>query len=226
MKNLNQDIYIVGDTHGEWEALFRKIDHLGIGNCYLIHVGDGGEGFLTKEKQLRQFEHLNNCFKKRNIQYKSIRGNHSDPDYFQGQVKHSHFELIPDYTYREFNGEKFLFVGGAISIDRRLRVPHMSWWEDEAFVLKPELVEKVDVLITHTIPQWSGDFQKSGIVSWCEKDSTLWEEAVIERENISKLIELCQPKKHYSGHFHKSCFTSYNGCDSLILDILEIVEHR
>lgn len=226
MQNLNIPVMVCGDLHSEWEALFRKLDYLELKDCYLLHVGDIGIGFKSPDKQNKEIEFLNNRFKKRGIQFIGIRGNHDDPEYFQGQVRHSYFELIPDYTYREFNGEKFLFVGGAVSIDRRVRVPHMSWWEDEAFVLKPELVEKVDVLITHTIPQWSGDFQKSGIASWCEKDSTLWEEAVLERENISKLIELCQPKKHYSGHFHKSCFTSYNGCDSLILDILEIVEHR
>jgi hypothetical protein len=226
IKNLNTDIYLVGDVHGEFDTLFRKITHLEINNCYLIHVGDGGEGFLPEPKQMRQFEHYNNFFKKNNIQYLSIRGNHSNPAYFQGEIKLSNFELLPDYTYREFNGEKFLFVGGAVSIDRRVRVPNVSWWEDEAFVLKPELVEKVDVLITHSCPPWIGDFQKSGISGWCEKDPTLWEECVKEREDIAKLIELCGAKKHWSGHFHQSHFASHNGCDSRILDILEMVEHR
>ena len=226
MKNLNQDIYLVGDVHGEFDTLFRKITHLEIGNCYLIHVGDGGEGFLPEPKQTRQFEHYNNFFKKHNIQYLSIRGNHSDPAYFQGQVKLSNFELLPDYTYREFNGENFLFVGGAVSIDRRLRIPRMSWWEEETFVLKPDLVEKVDVLISHSAPYWIGDFEKSGIASWCEQDPTLWAECSKEREDIAKLIELCGCKKHYAGHFHASHFASHNGCDSRILDILEIVEHR
>jgi hypothetical protein len=226
IKNLNTDIYLVGDIHSEFDTLFRKITHLEIGNCYLIHVGDGGEGFLPESKQMRQFKHYNDFFKKYNIQYLSIRGNHSNPEYFQGNVNLSNFELIPDYTYREFNGEKFLFVGGATSIDRYVRVPHMSWWEDEVFVLKPELVKEVDVLVTHSCPSWIGNFSKSGIASWCVKDPTLWAECVKERQDHDKLIELCKPKKHYCGHFHESHFTSNNGCDSRILDILEIVEHR
>jgi hypothetical protein len=226
MTNLNLPTLLVGDIHSEFDTLFRKITHLEIGNCYLIHMGDGGEGFLSEPKQMRQFEHYNNFFKKHNIQYLSIRGNHSDPSYFQGQIKLSNFELIRDYSYQTFNGEKFLFVGGAVSIDRRIRVPNMSWWEDEAFVLKPELVDKVDVLITHSAPNWIGDFSKQGIAGWCEKDPTLWEECVKEREDIAKLIELCGAKKHRCGHFHQSHFSSHNGCDSRILDILEIVEHR
>ena len=226
MTNLNLPTYICGDLHSEWDALFRKLNYLKIENCYLIHVGDGGVGFLPEAKQMRQFEHHNDRFKKRNIKYLGIRGNHDDPAYFQGQVKLSHFELVPDYTYREFNGEKFLFVGGAVSIDRQVRVPRMSWWEDEVFVLKPELVKKVDVLITHGPPSWNGPNEKSGIAGWCEKDLTLWEECLKERQDIDKLIELCQPIKHYCGHHHLSSFVSVNGCDSKILDILEIVEHR
>ena len=51
-------------------------------NCHLICVGGGGEGFLPKDRQMRQFENLNDFFKARNIEYKTIRGNHSDPFYF------------------------------------------------------------------------------------------------------------------------------------------------
>jgi hypothetical protein len=226
MTNLNLPVLLVGDTHGDWDALFRKLEYLQIEDCVLLHVGDIGIGFKSPDKQHREIELLNNRFKKRNIQFKGCRGNHDDPKYFLGSVIHSNFELIRDYSYQKFNGERFLFVGGAVSIDRRMRVPNMSWWEDEAFVLKPELVDKVDVLITHSAPQWIGDFQKSGIAGWCEKDPTLWEECVKEREDIAKLIELCGCKKHLCGHFHQSHFASHNGCDSRILDILEIVEHR
>jgi hypothetical protein len=226
MTNLDLPVCITTDHHGEWDALFRKLEHLQIEDCVLLHCGDIGIGFKSPDKQHKEIEFVNNRFKKRNIQFKGIAGNHDHREYFQGNVNLSNFELLPDYTYREFNGEKFLFVGGAVSIDRLIRVPNMSWWEDEAFILKPELVDKVDVLITHTAPNWIGDFQKSGISGWCEKDPTLWKECVKEREDIAKLIELCGAKKHRCGHFHQSHFSSHNGCDSRILDILEIVEHR
>lgn len=223
---MNQNIYIVGDTHGDWDVLFGRIDRADIKDCVLLHVGDIGIGFKSPDKQKREFDLLNNRFQKRNIMFKGIRGNHDDPSYFLGQYNFSHFELLPDYSYRIFNGEKFLFVGGAVSVDRRLRVPNMSWWENEEFVLRPELVEKVDVLITHSAPNWIGPSDKAGISGWCEKDPTLWDECVKEREKHNELIKLCCPTKHYCGHFHVSAFTSVNGCDSRILNILEIIEHR
>lgn len=219
-------IYITTDSHGEWDALFRKLEHLQIEDCVLLHCGDVGIGFKPENKQHKEIDLINNRFKKRGIQFIGCRGNHDSPQYFQGNLKLSHFELLPDYTYREFNGEKFLFVGGALSIDRIMRLPNVSWWEDEAFVLKPELVEKVDVLITHSSPSWNGPFEKIGIASWCDKDPTLWDECVKERYAHDELINLCKPKKHFCGHFHLSSTVEVNGCRSKILDILEIVEYR
>jgi hypothetical protein len=43
---------LLGDHHGDWFTLYRKLDYYGVENCYLIHVGDGGEGFVDRKKQL------------------------------------------------------------------------------------------------------------------------------------------------------------------------------
>jgi len=228
MSNLIKPIYMVGDHHGRWDSLFRTIDHVGIGNCYLIHVGDGGEGFLAPDKQMRQFEHCNNFFKSRNISYLSIRGNHSDPAYFNGEhrIRMGNFELLPDYETKELNGEKFLFVGGAISIDRLYRVPGQSYWHDEAFVLKPELVTECDVLVTHSGPSWNGPMDKDGLSGWCEKDPLLWDECLKERKDHDELIRLAKPKMHYCGHFHAYHWVEMNGCYSTILAIEQVKEHK
>ena len=222
----DQSILIHGDNHGSWDRLFKKIEDADITDCVLIGVGDTGIGFKTNEKQLREIEFLNNRFKKRNIKYMTIRGNHCDPTYFFGTVKLSNFELIPDYTYRELNGETFLFVGGAISIDRKMRTLNSTYWRDEVFVLKPELVKKCDVLITHSVPTWNGPFSKQGLESWCIKDVHLWDDCKKERRDHNKLLDLCNPKYHYAGHMHMSSIVSNNGRVSRILNIDEIVEHK
>lgn len=223
---MENNIFIVGDNHGRYDALFNSLDKHDIKDCILIHVGDGGEGFTSLSKQERQFELLNNRFKKRGIQYLSIRGNHSDPSYFQGQVALSNFELLPDYTVRELNGEKFLFVGGAVSIDRLYRTMNISWWEDELFVFDESKAVSCDVLITHSAPSYIGPFEKSGIASWCAKDPTLWDDCLTERKLHDKLFEITKPKRSYHGHFHQYSQVEHNGCVSTILDELQIVEHR
>ena len=226
MENLNKydRAFVIGDHHGDWLGLYRKLDYYGIENCYLFHVGDGGEGWVDREKQIRQFEHCNNWFKSRNIYYMSIRGNHSDPAYFLGQHKYSNYELLPDYSYRIFRDKKILFVGGAVSIDRRIRTVNKNYWLGEKFILKPEEVEKCDILITHSAPSWVGKSDKDGIQSWCDKDETLWDECVKERLQHNELIELCSPEKHFAGHFHEHAVSCMNGCDSRILDIMEPYE--
>jgi hypothetical protein len=45
IKNDNP-IFAVGDNHGRYDKLFKKLDDLNINKCTLIHLGDGGEGFL------------------------------------------------------------------------------------------------------------------------------------------------------------------------------------
>lgn len=219
-------IYIVGDSHGKYDSLINKLETYHIEDCTLIHVGDGGEGFISHEKQLRQFELLNNRFKKRNINYLSIRGNHSDPAYFKGQVTLSNFELLPDYSVRELNGEKFLFVGGAISIDRLYRTLNISYWSDEPFVFDEDKAVECDVLITHSAPSYIGPIEKSGIEYWCNKDASLWDDCLTERKLHDKLFEVAKPKRSYHGHFHLYSQVEHNGCVSTILDELQIVEHR
>lgn len=226
MQNLNlyDRAFVLGDHHGDWLALYRRLDYYGIENCYLIHVGDGGEGFVDREKQIRQFEHCNNWFKSRNIYYMSIRGNHSDPAYFLGQYKYSNYELLPDYSYRMFRDKKILLVGGAVSIDRKIRTVDKNYWLGEKFVLKPDKVEQCDILITHSAPNWVGKNDKSSIENWCKNDETLWGECAEERLQHNKLIELCSPEKHFAGHFHEHAVSCMNGCDSRILDIMELYE--
>jgi hypothetical protein len=227
METINrQRVIICGDHHGNYNRVFDKIYKNQIENCLLIHVGDGGEGFQPRDKQLETFNVLNEKFGSIGIEYMSIRGNHSDPSYFDGSINLSHFKLLPDYHTETINDEKFLFVGGAVSIDRSHRKQGLSYWSDELFVLKPELVQKCDVLITHSVPSWNGPNNKSGIESWCSKDPTLWGDCVKERKDHDRLIELCKPSKAYHGHLHSSHWADFAGCYSTILAIEEMKEHR
>jgi hypothetical protein len=227
MKEIDTSMVCIhGDNHGKWDTLFKKIDAQQLKDCLLIGVGDTGVGFKPRHKQVREFELLNNGFKKRNIQYMSIRGNHCDPSYFIGEVKFSNFELLQDYSYRRINGEVFLFVGGAISIDRKFRVLGQSYWRNEAFVFRPELVEKCDVVVSHTPPYWLGPFDKQGLAGWTAKDVHLWDDCYKERTEMSDLIKMAMPKRSYHGHMHVAAWADCFECYGTILNIDEIVEHR
>lgn len=218
---------IVGDIHGEWEALFRKIDHLDLRDATLLCVGDVGIGFVERLKQERQHIHINNFFKSRDIEFLSIKGNHDDPAYFDGSINLSHFKLLPDYTTLTLNDKKFLFVGGAISIDRTIRKEGISYWKDEVFKLDESKIQQCDVLITHSAPTWNGPIEKNGMLAnFCQKDATLWDECMEERKQHDVLIKLSGAKRHFAGHFHGYFVVDFDDCVSTILDILQIAEIR
>jgi hypothetical protein len=231
LKN-TQNIILCGDHHSEYGALFKKIDHNSITDCLIIMVGDGGEGFVKPDKaQVDHYKRLNEEFKKRNIEYIAIRGNHSCPQWFKGQINYSNFKLIPDYAVLEINGEIWQFVGGAVSVDRKYRVEGRDYWRDETFVLNEEKAVRCDVLITHTAPMWIGPPCKGGFVQpFIDKDVHLYDELIQERKLVGKLFDICQPKKSFHGHFHTHEVSEYSNtnykCSATILDILEFHEYR
>ena len=219
-------LVVMGDTHGDWGSALDAIQRNSISDAIILHVGDVGIGFLPKDVQEEILESLNAELAERNVRMYCIRGNHDDPQYFTGAYAYSHVSLMPDYTRMRINGEEFLFVGGAISIDRTKRTPFKSWWPDEGLVYSAERAAPCDVLVTHTAPNWVGPNDKTCIAYYTEQDTSLWSECVDERILMNKLIEACCAKRHYCGHFHMSATAENNGCRSTILNINELLEHR
>ena len=136
--------HFIGDIHGNTQLVTK------IGNRYrddnVIQIGDFGIGFTNDPEHLPKLPA--NC--------RFIRGNHDDPSLCKKHpqwVKDGHTEITP-------NGTKMMFVGGAWSIDWRLRTPGVSWWEDEQLsyselndMVDQYLSFKPDVMITHDAPQ-------------------------------------------------------------------------
>ena len=225
MKEITTNLLIaMGDTHGNWGACIETLQEYYIRDAVVLHVGDVGIGFLPKETQEDILESLNYELAERNVRMFCVRGNHDDPQYFSGEYEYSNIVLLPDYSQMLINGKKFLFVGGAISIDRIMRTPNKSWWQDEIFVLDESRAEKCDVLITHTAPNWIGPIDKNGIAWYVERDASLWEECCAERLAMNCLIELTQPDQHFCGHFHCSESAVNGKCISRILNENEIYE--
>ncbi len=221
---MNNAIYVLGDIHGNWSPLLTKIDEYDIRDCTIICVGDIGLGFKSYERQESELFEVNEKFRKRRIDFFGIRGNHDDPHYFDGGYEFSNMEFLKDYEVRTFGGKVFQFIGGATSIDRTHRVEGVSYWENEKFNFDPNQCVKCDVLITHSAPTWSGTTDKGPISGWLKVDKNLWSELKLERTEHSRIIELCNPDRHYCGHFHFKSTSKQDGCVSRILDVDELLE--
>lgn len=220
-------IFFAGDHHGQYQEIINVADQYQLTDCYIIHVGDGGEGFVTYKKQIKEFEKLNKQFEERKIWYKSIRGNHSDPFYFRGanRISLSNFELIQDYSVFSYKNKRIQFIGGAISIDRTARIKQISYWPDEELECYPEECQKVDILVTHTAPSWCFPQKFNEIVfGWAQQDKNLLTDLKIERQLMDDIFAICKPSLHLYGHFHASWTEIVNGCKHKLLNINELWE--
>ena len=221
----NRPIYYLGDHHGGWDQLFSILERTNLEKCYLISVGDSGIGFRPLEKQINDLNKLNQKFKKLDIIFMSIRGNHDDPYYYQGdnRICLDNFELIEDYSVYEHNSKLIQFIGGATSIDRSMRKEGISYWEKEGVNFNKDKLQKVDILITHTTPSWCYPQRLSKTVyDWALQDAYLLEDLADERAIMDEIFKVCRPCIHIYGHFHSSHIEEVNGCQHRLLDINEI----
>jgi len=218
-------IFYIGDHHGDWKQLFWFANRLKLENCYLISVGDSGIGFRPKNEQIENINVLNNKFKKLDITFMSIRGNHDDPSYYNGdnKIQLDNFQTIEDYTVMEHNGKLIQFIGGATSIDRTMRREGISYWSGESLNFQKDRLQKVDTLVSHTAPSWCFPQAFNEMVySWAREDADLLEELTDERAVMDEIAKVCQPSLHLYGHFHDSWSEEINGCKHRLLNINEI----
>lgn len=126
--NLNDlPTYVLGDLHGDIDALKREIKNRVLSKCNLIIAGDIGLGFLPRNVHLIEYRELNNFLKKSDLYLYVFRGNHDDPSYFNREIQEddeflmSNIKVLPDYSVLTLRDKNILVVGGAISIDRLFR---------------------------------------------------------------------------------------------------------
>jgi UDP-2,3-diacylglucosamine pyrophosphatase LpxH len=233
-------LIFIGDVHGEFYDLTHKLTNHNIRNSTFIQVGDFGVGFKSnKENEIKLLGKLNDRLKAdRNVMY-VIRGNHDDPAYFDGNVTHSNLIFLKDYSLLEIEGKTILLIGGAISVDRTSRTLNKSYWADEGFVLRDELlrskinqITKLDIVVTHNAPAEFSPVEFGSIVkSWSARDHELITDLKKERARHTMLFDILvsqklKPKFWYYGHFHYSFNDNFKGVKYRLLNCSEFFEHQ
>jgi Icc-related predicted phosphoesterase len=207
----------LGDIHGNFQTIvnFTRREQSDVVK-HLIQLGDFGAGFSLTF--LDDMVYLNQLLFESNTILYVIRGNHDNPAYFNGDYVWSNLKLLKDYTVLNIEGYNVLFVGGAISIDRVIRKPGISWWEDEVFVYNENMINSVgdvDIVVTHNSPDMVFPKKFNQLVySFANYDPNLLNDLRLERQNIRLMYELlsakCNLKYWFYGHFHTSKTITYN----------------
>lgn len=247
---LGNEIYLIGDLHGNYTTFFNYVDRLDLKNCTVICVGDFGIGFggshicgsnLTNWDTLKLFAQ---SIEARNIRFMSIRGNHDNPAFWDPNNKHRknlftdhNILLIPDYTELEDSySNKWFFVGGAVSIDRSYRKEGTDWWSDEVVQHSTSTLPNCDVLVTHTAPGMLASpinaVTGTSIYKLSQqyRDNNLLEHVDRERVILNNVYNTVLPKRAYMGHFHISLTTDVQlkdkQCTVKVLNINELTKHE
>ena len=98
--------------------------------------------------------------------------------------------------------KRYLFMGGAESIDKHMRTPGISWWAGEAIneqdlIALPDV--PIDVVISHTCPTWID----VGLLIKATDPS---------RRALDYVFEKYRPRHAFFGHFHSYKTGRQKGC--------------
>ena len=221
-----QDVVIFGDIHERFAHYNRMLEDLK--PDLSIACGDFGiwpdymTGYVSKPKSAM------NLLKNSPCHTYFIDGNHENFTWLNNKVdgEFNFHNSFPNNVYnithqrrgtiKQINGLNFLFMGGAESIDKQVRVEGVSWFRDESITwaeINNTLVNvesnkiNIDVIISHTAPM------EFDIV-----DSYLDTEP--SRKLLSTLLAALRPKLWFFGHFHTYKTGNHGSCKWIGLDML------
>jgi len=202
-------ILLLGDIHGHASVLSQALDIAKESNAVaIVQLGDFGM-FSDNEDWFRQ--HISNA----HIPIYFIDGNHDDCtrwiQYNQVTRIWDDRELyyIPRGTVIEIDGRTIAFMGGASSIDKKLRLENNMHWDINENIsgdhinslLKNTNERKVDVLLTHCPPH-------SVIEQHFDPINKLWFGVGVDwidpnQRIIEDIWQRLGTPDVYSGHMHK-----------------------
>ena len=245
-----KSLVICGDIHGDFVPLVYEITvRYGMRDTLVIVAGDCGFGFEKPDAYNNIFRRIEKRLVQNNCWIAMVRGNHDDPAYFELQadgntlIHHARWQTVPDYTVIQACGRMVLCVGGAVSVDRQIRMREMErhlgkryYWPNETVRYDAEALEairdaglKVDTVVTHTAPSMCEFQSKQGLATWAQCDATLLDDCKAERAAMDDIIVHLKHDKHplerwYYGHFHNSWHSEIDGVWFTMLDIMELLE--
>lgn len=230
-------ILVCGDIHGKYNEVLNFINKYNIENTAIIIAGDFGIGFKHPLAEISLLKKFNEKLKKSNTTVFVVRGNHDDPSYFYyDKYNTTNIKFVSDYSVLNINDINILCVGGAVSIDRTSRKKYTEgcgrdWWIDENFKLdleKIKTLKNIDIVITHSSPNFAYPYIKKDFDEWAEKDEFLKNDVESERNDITNLyntlIEKNDIKRWYYAHFHTHHEMYYDNTQFVCLSINDFKE--
>lgn len=197
----------LGDAHNDLdfaESAARLAQKHG---AELIQAGDWG--FIWPGST--QLQELSDMLVGLGVTMRFIDGNHDDHVTLRKlcgrQCRVGATQIAPHVIYQprgsvheDEDGTRFLFLGGAPSIDRAHRTAGISWWPEET-ITEPEFCfarsakGPIHVLVTHDAPDFPPGFSPKGTPGYQREQEK-------SMERVDALIRRHRPPLHVHGHWH------------------------
>lgn len=203
-------VAFAGDWHGNGYWAVNALSHArDEGADIVLHLGDFGYSFHDY-----YLDQIQGACRRMGLELWFIDGNHEDfPKLYskwpigedgRRQLRPRLFHLPRGYRW-EWEGYRFLAVGGAYSIDRKYRQLGTSWWDEEVItdddIAAAITGGEVDVMVTHDCP--------TGVtIPGLEKTAHMWsrqalDESYLHRQKLAEITNVVKPKLLLHGHYHR-----------------------
>lgn len=220
-------VLLAGDMHGNVPAFTNAADQAVQAGCrVLLQVGDFGIGPFDEDFRWGtrhfggQYDQITAAadaiLGSRGLIMLVVPGNHDNYDRIDAEPldtrgrQHfsAYWRTLPRGHRFEVGGRRFGAVGGAHSIDRDYREPHVSWWEAER-ITQDDIDtlgdEPLDVLLTHDVPEGTpvqSHLRLPDIHEQLSRDGRLL---------LAQAARRTQPRLVFSGHWHQRVSGAING---------------
>lgn len=206
MKRPAKKYLFLGDTHGDLDFAKSAGKLARAHKAEIIQLGDWGF-ILPNSPQLGALSHM---LVKLGVTMRFVDGNHDDHPSLKklsSRTRSRGITIAKNVIYQprgsvheDEEGTRFLFLGGAPSINRAGLIEGESWWPEETITqaeFKRALLARgpIHVLVTHDAPTYPPDFAAKGSRSY-QRAQTL------SMKRIDALIRKHRPARHFHGHWH------------------------
>lgn len=208
------DLYVIGDVHGQYkELIFRLVQRYKIRDSNVLVLGDFGIGFDKTMPDLYKWS--SKKLEENNIEIDVLRGNHDDPEYFDGEHDYPRLKFLKDHEVYNLADHDVYIIGGANSTDinyidefgkEKHREEGVDWWPGEDIVKKKEgLPVRVDIIATHSSPLIFDPI----IIRPKFTTEEQYEKILEERKYLDFILKEVKADYWYYGHYHFPYSGSY-----------------
>jgi hypothetical protein len=206
MRQAAKKYLFLGDTHGDLDFAKSAAKLARAHRAEIIQLGDWGFIFPGSP----QLEALSRILVKLGVTMRFVDGNHDDHPSLKklrGRTHSRGVTIAKNVIYQprgsvheDEEDTRFLFLGGAPSIDRAGRIEGESWWPEETITqaeFKRALSARgpIHVLVTHDAPAFPPDLAARGSRSYQSAQA-------LSMKCIDALIRKHRPSRHFHGHWH------------------------